>query len=142
MSASAPRSLPVEDRPSWLTYHGTYDAKRYSSLDQIDRGNVQKLHPLWMYQVRGRHHFETTPLVFDGMMYLSDPPSGLTHQLTEVTLYRVGALGTFVSKQVELRPGTYTAIGSRDGYRDVRRTFTVVPGRELPTVSVVCIEQI
>ena len=63
-------------------------------------------------------------------------------QLTEVTLYRVGALGTFVSKQVELRPGTYTAIGSRDGYRDVRRTFTVVPGRELAPVSVVCIEQI
>ena len=32
---------------------------------------------------------------------------------------------------VELRPGTYTAIGSRDGYRDVRQTFTVRPGREL-----------
>jgi tetratricopeptide (TPR) repeat protein len=63
-------------------------------------------------------------------------------QLTEVTLYRVGALGVFAAKQVELRPGTYTAIGSRDGYRDVRRTFTVLPGRELPPVTVVCVEPI
>jgi tetratricopeptide (TPR) repeat protein len=63
-------------------------------------------------------------------------------QLTEVTLYRVGALGAFMSKEVELRPGTYTAIGSRDGYRDVRRTFTIVPGREVSPVSVVCVERI
>ena len=62
--------------------------------------------------------------------------------LTEVTLYRVGALGAFSSKEVELRPGTYTAIGSRDGYRDVRRTFTIVPGREPAAISVVCKEPI
>ena len=63
-------------------------------------------------------------------------------QLTEVTLYRVGALGAFMSKDVELRPGTYTAIGSRDGYRDVRRTFTVVPGRTIASVNVICVEPI
>jgi hypothetical protein len=63
-------------------------------------------------------------------------------QFTEVTLYRVGALGQFAAKSVELRPGTYTAIGSRDGYRDVRRTFTVVPGRDLPSISVICNEPI
>src|SRR6185295_14994651 len=62
--------------------------------------------------------------------------------LTDVTLYRVGALGAFSSKDVELRPGTYTAIGSRDGYRDVRRTFTIVPGREPALVSVICKEPI
>ena len=63
-------------------------------------------------------------------------------QLTAVTLYRVGDLGAFVSKEVQLRPGTYTAIGSRNGYRDVRQTFTVVPGRTLPPVSVICVEPI
>ncbi|MEO8465401.1 MAG: hypothetical protein ABI640_08660 [Gammaproteobacteria bacterium] len=62
--------------------------------------------------------------------------------LTDVTLYRVGALGAFSRKDVELRPGTYTAIGSRDGYRDVRRTFTIVPGREPASISVVCKEPI
>ena len=60
---------------SWLTTHGTYDAKRFSTLDEIDRSNVQRLRPVWMYQVQGRHHFETTPLVFDGVMYITDPPS-------------------------------------------------------------------
>jgi hypothetical protein len=63
-------------------------------------------------------------------------------QVTEVTLYRVGALGVFASKQVALRPGTYTAIGSRNGYRDVRQTFTVLPGRTLPPIEVRCVETI
>ncbi len=61
---------------------------------------------------------------------------------TEVTLYRVGKLGTFAAKEVELRPGTYTALGSRNGYRDVRRTFTVLPGREPPAIDIVCSEPI
>lgn len=63
-------------------------------------------------------------------------------QLTNVTLYRVGALGAFAAKDLELRPGTYTVIGSRDGYRDVRQTFTVRPGRELEPIHVVCVEPI
>jgi tetratricopeptide (TPR) repeat protein len=63
-------------------------------------------------------------------------------QLTTVTLYRVGSLGAFASRDVELRPGTYTVIGSRDGYRDVRETFTVRPGGNLPPISVVCVEPI
>ena len=65
----------VREPGSWLTYHGTYDAQRFSALDEINRANVQQLRPVWMYQVQGRHHFETTPLVFDGVMYLTDPPS-------------------------------------------------------------------
>ncbi|HVJ31253.1 MAG TPA: hypothetical protein VNA66_13150 [Gammaproteobacteria bacterium] len=63
-------------------------------------------------------------------------------QLTSVTLYRVGALGAFTAKDIELRPGTYTVIGSRNGYRDVRQTFTVRPGRNLPPINIVCVEPI
>lgn len=48
--------------------------------------------------------------------------------LTQVTLFKVGRLGAFASRTLELRPGAYTAVGSRAGYRDVRRTFRVVPG--------------
>ncbi len=62
--------------------------------------------------------------------------------LTEVTVYRVGKLGTFAQTTLELRPGTYTAVGSRDGYRDVRETFTILPGRPLEPVRVVCSEPI
>jgi tetratricopeptide (TPR) repeat protein len=63
-------------------------------------------------------------------------------ELTTVTLYRVGQLGAFASRDLELRPGTYTAIGSRDGYRDVRQTFTVRPGGNLGPINVVCVEPI
>ena len=63
-------------------------------------------------------------------------------ELTEVTVYRVGKLGTFAQTTLELRPGNYTAIGSRDGYRDVRQTFTVLPGRTLEPVRVECREPI
>lgn len=63
-------------------------------------------------------------------------------QLTEVTVYRVGKLGVFSAKEIQIRPGTYTAVGSRDGYRDVRRTFTVLPGQTVDPVNVVCNEPI
>ena len=63
-------------------------------------------------------------------------------QHTEITVSRVGPIGSFLSKELQLRPGTYTAIGSRNGYRDVRQTFTVLPGRTLPPISVICSEPI
>jgi glucose dehydrogenase len=57
----------------WLMYSGTYDGRRYSALDQINRSNVQRLALQWVFQtgVRGPH--ETTPLVIDGVMYLTTP---------------------------------------------------------------------
>lgn len=61
---------------------------------------------------------------------------------TQVTVYRVGPLGTFAQTVLELRPGTYTAVGSRDGYRDVRETFTVLPGRAVAPIRVACVEPI
>jgi serine/threonine-protein kinase len=62
--------------------------------------------------------------------------------LTEIVLSRVGRMGTLTRRTVELRPGTYTAVGSRRGFRDVRRQFTVAPGGPAPVVSVRCEEAI
>jgi tetratricopeptide (TPR) repeat protein len=61
---------------------------------------------------------------------------------TEVTVYRVGQLGSFSSLEMELKPGKYTAVGSRRGFRDVRLPFTVLPGRAGPVINVVCSEPI
>jgi len=47
--------------------------------------------------------------------------------LTEVVIYKVGSLGTFQSRTIDLKPGRYVAVGSRAGYRDVRREFKVSP---------------
>jgi hypothetical protein len=61
---------------------------------------------------------------------------------TEVVLYRVGRLGSFDRRQLELRPGTYTVVGTREGYRDVRKRFTVRPGEHPAPVVVRCEERI
>jgi tetratricopeptide (TPR) repeat protein len=62
--------------------------------------------------------------------------------LTEVVVYKVGELGTFDVRELELRPGRYTAVGSRDGYQDVRREFTVIAGETPAPVAVRCKERI
>ncbi|MEM6796889.1 MAG: hypothetical protein AAF725_23145, partial [Acidobacteriota bacterium] len=60
--------------------------------------------------------------------------------LTEVTVYRVGQLGAFSSRRLELRPGTYTVVGSRQGFRDVRIEWTLEPGGSPPPLDVRCQE--
>ena len=62
----------------WLTYSGNYNGQRYSPLDQINRSNVSRLRPAWMYQIRKPGVFETSPVVADGVMYISEPPSTVT----------------------------------------------------------------
>ena len=61
---------------------------------------------------------------------------------TEVNLAKVGPLGVFTEKEIALRPGTYVATGSRNGYRDVRKTFVVGPGSETMRIQVRCEEKI
>ena len=62
--------------------------------------------------------------------------------LTEVTIYRVGRLGAFERKDMELLPGRYTVVGVRPGYRDVRRELTLLPGSDGPTLVIRCEEPI
>ncbi len=63
---------------NWLTYSGNYSAHRFSPLDAINTRNVAGLKSLWVYQVNSLQKFETTPLVVDGVMYISEPPSHVT----------------------------------------------------------------
>jgi len=60
--------------------------------------------------------------------------------LTELSLSRVGRLGTLRRRSLELVPGSYTLTGSRPGYRDVRRQFDVAPGAAPPPVALRCQE--
>ncbi len=63
---------------NWLTYSGNLQSQRYSALKQITTANVSRLKPVWVYQVRALHKLETTPLVVDGVMYITEPPSDVT----------------------------------------------------------------
>ena len=61
---------------------------------------------------------------------------------TNVTLYKVGKLGNFKEHTLELKPGRYTLVGSRNGYRDVREEFTLQPGTNRKTIVIQCDEKI
>lgn len=61
---------------------------------------------------------------------------------TEVIVYKVAKLGRFAQHELTLRPGTYTAVGTRDGYRDVRRKFTLAHDSSPAPVTVICTEPI
>ena len=61
---------------------------------------------------------------------------------TDVIVYKVARLGRFDQQQLTLRPGTYTAVGTRNGYRDVRRQFTVEFDQRPEPIIIICTERI
>lgn len=66
----------------------------------------------------------------------------LSDNLTTVTLYKVGELGYFASREISLRPGRYVAVGIREGYRDVRVEFTVDPDTPPPVIKILADDKI
>ena len=70
----------------WPTYHGDIGGNRHSVLSAINTGNVSRLAPAWMFSVPGAPRLQVTPLVYDGVMYVTapneayalDPQSGRT----------------------------------------------------------------
>lgn len=60
---------------NWLTYSGNYQGHRYSALDQINSTNVSRLGPVWVYQSRDPGKFATSPIVVDGIIYITERPN-------------------------------------------------------------------
>ena len=56
------------DPATWLMYSKNYSGWRYSNLTEINTTNVVKLVPSWQFQTGVPGKFESSPLVFDGMM--------------------------------------------------------------------------
>ncbi|MDH3456745.1 MAG: PQQ-binding-like beta-propeller repeat protein [Gemmatimonadota bacterium] len=59
------------DTRNWLYQTQNYAGTRYSSLDQIDRTNVAALRPVCAHQLGELRNFQTSPVVYDGVMYLT-----------------------------------------------------------------------
>ena len=66
----------------WPTYGGDPGGQRYSTASQIKKENVRQLHVAWIYHTHaldsGRAGsfsamFETTPVLFEGSLYLTTP---------------------------------------------------------------------
>ena len=58
--------------------------------------------------------------------------------LTSVTIYKVAQFGTLTAKEIEIFPGRYVAVGSRAGFRDVRKEFRVDPNTAQTQLDVRC----
>ena len=60
---------------NWLTYSGSYRGWRYSALTQVAADNVADLKLAWTAQLPTRDMVEGNPIVVDGVMYMTEPPS-------------------------------------------------------------------
>jgi alcohol dehydrogenase (cytochrome c) len=63
----------VSDENNWLLHGRTYDNQRYSPLKQITADNVKSLSPVALVQTGMTASFETTPIVVNGVMYITTP---------------------------------------------------------------------
>ena len=61
----------AKEPQNWLTYSGGYHSHRYSLLDQITSANVANLKLQWAYQSPVAGNWQTTPVVVDGVMYVT-----------------------------------------------------------------------
>jgi acido-empty-quinoprotein group A len=67
-----PQALLRPPADTWPTYNGDYSGRRYSTLDQINSGNVGSLGLAWAFPTNGRE-IKSTPLVVNGIMYFTTP---------------------------------------------------------------------
>ena len=67
----------TEDTSAWLMYGGNYQSWRFSPLKDINRQNVKKLTPAWIFQPGVPEQLEASPIVADGILYLSTSYSHL-----------------------------------------------------------------
>ncbi len=94
----------------WLTYNGHLSGNRHSALDQINTANITQLGARWMFNIPGSRRLEVTPVVVDGIMYVTmaneayalDAASGLQiwHYSRPLTKGVIGDAGTAINRGV------------------------------------------
>ena len=68
------RLLNADDTPGdWLLHGRNYQEDRFSPLDQIDKTNINELGLVWSINLGTTRGIEATPLVVDGIMFLTGP---------------------------------------------------------------------
>lgn len=69
---NAARILAARETPGdWLSYGGTYDEQRHSLLTEINTETVDQLGVAWTYDLATARGVEATPIVVDGVMYVT-----------------------------------------------------------------------
>ena len=70
------------------------------------------------------------------------PVNFFSDNKTKVTIFKIGSLGLFEKRTIELVPGKYVALGQRIGFRDVRLDFAIEPNEVDKNISIMCVESI
>ena len=70
------------------------------------------------------------------------PVNFFSDNKTKVTIFKIGSLGLFEKRTIELIPGKYVALGQRVGFRDVRLDFAIEPNEVDKNISIMCVESI
>ncbi len=63
------------DGAEWLSNNGGYASWRHSRLTEVTPANAAGLQLKWVHQHKYAEKYETTPLVHDGVMYITTPPN-------------------------------------------------------------------
>ena len=61
----------VTSQTDWPTYNGAVGGNRYTTLDQINKNNVARLAPQWVFPLVNTSPLEGTPIVVAGVMYMT-----------------------------------------------------------------------
>jgi len=61
----------ARDGSNFLLTNGNFEQTRYYPNSQINRDNVARLHPAWIFQTDVKESLETSPIVVDGVMYVT-----------------------------------------------------------------------
>ena len=69
--AAGDRVREVTSGTPWPTYNGDPRGNRYTTLSEIDRHSVSRLAPKWMFTLPDTGALQVTPLVADGIMYVT-----------------------------------------------------------------------
>ena len=59
------------DGNNFLHTNGNYQQTRFYPNSQINTANVQRLHPAWVFQTDVKESLETSPIVVNGVMYVT-----------------------------------------------------------------------
>ena len=104
-------SAVADPKPGdWPTYNGHLSGNRHSGLTQINTSNVSQVGARWMFNIPGSRRLEVTPVVVDGLMYVTmaneayalDAASGrqIWHYSRPLTKGVIGDAGTAINRGV------------------------------------------
>ena len=65
------RYRAVTSQADWPLYDGQTKATRYSTLTQIDKANVSRMVPKWIFTLPNTSNLQVTPVVVGGVMYVT-----------------------------------------------------------------------